>query len=96
MRRVRPVFVKTIPNISEPKMNQTDGSMKSVKAVRVGRMKSNAWTTAIVMLVTPIGTTSVTHQVAARRKRASAALPSLESAKASPCGSTAGPGVGAK
>jgi len=95
-RRVRPVLVKTIPKMSEPMMNHTDGSMKSVKASRAGRMRNRAWTTAIAMPVTPIGMTSDTHQVAARRNRPSAALPSRVSANEAPRGSTAGSGTGAK
>ncbi len=91
-RRVRPVLVKTIPKTSEPKMNQTDGSMKSVNATRAGRIRKSAWTTPMAMLVTPIGITSVTHQVAARKKSASAAFPSRVRGKAWPCGSRAGSG----
>ena len=74
MRRVRPVLVKTMPITSEPKMNHTEGSMKSVKATRGSRIRNRAWITPIRMLVTPMGMTSKTHQVAARKNRARAAL----------------------
>ena len=89
-------MVNTIPIIRDPKMNHTDGSKKSVNASRAGRMRKRAWTTPMVMLVTPMGTTSVTHQVAAKKKSAKAAFPSLLSRKASPMGSTASGGEGAK
>lgn len=89
-RRVKPVFVKTMPIISEPKMNQTDGSMKSVKAWRAGRIKNTAWTAPMAMAVIPMGTTSVIHQVAARRNSARAALPSWLKTKAFPSGLIAG------
>ena len=38
MRRVSPVTENTSPIMIEPKMNQTDGSKKSVKANSAGRM----------------------------------------------------------
>ncbi len=77
-------------------MNQTDGSMKSVNAVRAGRIRKMAWITPMAMAVTPMGMTSVIHQVAAKRKRPRAIFPSGVSGNASPVGSTAGPGFGAK
>ena len=89
MRLVRPVRVKTMPMTRDPKMNHTDGSMKSVNAVRAGRIRNRAWTVPIATAVTPMGTTSETHQVRASRKRPSEALPSRESAKCLPAGSTA-------
>ncbi len=78
-----------MPMTSEPKMNITDGSMKSLKAIFAGRIRNNAWTTPITRLVTPIGMTSNTHQIPASRNRAMAALPSRVSGKRSPAGSTA-------
>jgi hypothetical protein len=41
-RRVRPVLVKTAPTTREAKMNMTDGSMKSLKAVLAGRIRKKA------------------------------------------------------
>ena len=73
--------MNTIPITSEPMMNQTDGSMKSPKATFAGRMSSRAWTTPMAMAVTPMGTTSKTHQTRARPKRAIEALPSRVRAK---------------
>jgi len=93
-RRVRPVLVKTMPMASDPKMNQTDGSRKSVKTVRGARIMNSTWMTATMMLVTPIGITSNTHQVAVRRNSPSAAFPSRVSGKDSPLGSTASPQAG--
>jgi hypothetical protein len=43
-----PTLVKTMPMIREPKMNSTEGSMKSLKAALAGRMKNRAWTTPMV------------------------------------------------
>jgi len=77
-------------------MNQTDESMKSVKATRAGRIKNSACMTPMTIAVTPIGTTSVTHQVAAKRNNASAALPSRVKIERSPLGSTASGQAGEK
>ena len=84
-----PVFVNTIPITSEPKMNHTEGSMKSVKATFGSRMRKSACTTPMAIAVTPMGITSKIHHVAARRKRASEAFPSRESENAFPSGSIA-------
>ena len=77
-----------MPITIEPKMNHTDGWKNSLKAssapligccspttMMSGRIRNSAWTTAMVMLVTPIGTTSKTHQTAASRNSPRAALP---------------------
>ena len=68
MRLVRPVRVNTMPMTREAKMNQTDGTMKSEKASLAGRTRKSAWRMPIMMLVTPMGTTSKTHQMPASRK----------------------------
>ena len=78
-----------MPMTIEPKMNHTEGSMKSLKATLGSRMRNNAWTTAMSTLVTPIGTTSKTHQREAKRNNPIAALPSGERGKALPAGSMA-------
>ena len=70
-------------------MNQTDGSMKSVNAVFAGRIRNSACTTPMAIAVTPMGTTSNTHQIRASMNRPMAALPSRLSTKCSPAGSTA-------
>ena len=87
IRRVSPVLVKTMPNMSDPRMNQTEGSKKSVNATLAGRMRRIAWMTPIAMLVTPMGTTSLIHQAAAKRKRAMAAWPSGVRGNSRPWGS---------
>ena len=63
--------------------------MKSVNALLAGRIKNNTWSTPMVKLVTPMGMTSVIHQVAARRKIAMAPLPATVRVKVLPSGSTA-------
>ena len=88
-RLVSPVFVNTRPITTEAKINSTEGSMKSLKATFAGLIRKSACRMPIARLVTPIGTTSKTHQVPARRKTASAPLASLERAKCFPSGSIA-------
>ena len=70
-------------------MNITDGSIKSLKVFFAGRIKNKHCTTPIVKLVTPIGTTSKTHQIPANRNKAKAAFPSLVRVNCSPLGSIA-------
>ena len=89
MRLVRPVFVKTRPITTEAKMNRTDGSMKSLNASSGVRIKNRAWSTPIAMLVTPMGSTSNTHQVPASMNTANAPLASRLRGKCLPMGSTA-------
>ena len=74
----------------EPKMKSTLGSMKSLKASLAGRTKKSTCKTPMVRLVTPMGTTSNTHQVAASKKTAKEPFPSGDKAKAFPLGSIAG------
>jgi hypothetical protein len=91
-----------MPITTEPKMNHTEGWKNSLNAssapwiglgsptsITSGRIRNSAWTTAMVMLVTPIGTTSNTHHTAASRNIPSAAFPWALSWKASPVGSMA-------
>ena len=59
-------------------------------------MKNSAWMMPIMIEVTPIGTTSVTHQVAASPNRAMASCPRLPSTNTLPLGSTASGHVGQK
>ena len=73
----------------EPKMNRTEGSMKSLKATSGLRIRNIAWATPMAMPVTPIGNTSKIHQVAARAKTARAPLPSADRVKCLPIGSIA-------
>ena len=61
----------------------------NLNATFAGLIMKRACITPIRMLVMPIGTTSKTHQVPARRKSAIAAFPSFESGKCVPSGSTA-------
>ena len=75
MRFVRPDLAKAIPMVSAPTMNQTDGSMKSVKAERASRIWNSAWMTPIAIAVTPTGRTSNTHQIAASTNRPIASRP---------------------
>ena len=82
-------MVNTRPITIEAKMNMTEGSMKSLKATLAGRIRNRACSTPIIRLVTPMGTTSKTHQVPASRKIASAPLPSRVSSKCLPTGSMA-------
>ena len=96
MRLVRPVLVKAMPIIMAPKMNITEGSMKSRKASLAGRMANSAWKTPMAMAVTPMGMTSNTHQMPAIKNSPMAALPSGESAKCLPAGSMASAQGGAK
>ena len=56
----------------DPKINQTDGSIKSLNAIFAGRIKKIACRTPIVILVAPIGITSNVHHVAANTKSANA------------------------
>jgi hypothetical protein len=63
--------------------------MKSVKAVLAGLMKNRTCITPMARLVTPMGTTSDIHQVAASRKMAMAPLPWTLREKDFPVGSTA-------
>ena len=72
----KPVLVNTRPMTIDPIMNQTDGSIKSVNATREFLIKNSDWTTAMVILVTPMGITSNIHHVAARKNNPSAAFPS--------------------
>ena len=95
-RLVRPVVEKLAPINREPKMNHTEGSMKSVIATRGSRISQRDWNTAMAMAVTPTGTTSKTHQMPAKRNRPRAACPSLESAMDWPAGSTVSGKEGAK
>ncbi len=82
-------MVKTRPIMIEAKMKSTEGSMKSLKATLAGRMRNRAWSTPMARLVTPMGTTSKTHQVPASRKTARAPLASRLSSKCLPLGSMA-------
>ena len=63
--------------------------MKSVNAFCAGRIKNRTCKTPMVKLVTPMGTTSKTHQVPPRRNTASAPLASLLKIKCFPVGSIA-------
>ena len=80
----------------EPKMNMTDGSMKSRKASLAGRIRNKAWNTPMAMAVTPMGITSNTHQMPAIRNRPMAALPCGERWKSLPAGSMASGQAGMK
>ena len=75
-RLVSPVLVNTSPIMIEAKINMTEGTIKSVKASRAGRIRNMACRTPMARLVTPMGTTSKTHQVAASRNTAMAPLAS--------------------
>ena len=78
-----------MPMTTEPKMNSTDGSMKSLKAAAGLRMRNRAWRVPINRLVTPMGTTSKIHQVAATANTARAPLAWVLRTKCSPLGSMA-------
>lgn len=73
----------------EPKMNITEGSMKSRKASLAGRIRKRAWNTPIAMAVMPTGMTSKTHQMPAIRNNPMAALPWGLREKTLPAGSMA-------
>ena len=85
-RRVRPVLANAMPISSEPTMNHTEGSMKSVNAVRESRISHTDWTMPITMAVMPTGMTSNTHHRLASRNRPRAAWPSRPSTTARPSG----------
>jgi len=69
---VSPVLVKTSPITVDEKMNMTEGPIKSLKATLAGRIRYRAWSTPMARLVTPMGTTSKTHQAPANRNTANA------------------------
>ena len=62
-------------------MNMTEGAIISLKAASAGRIRNTACIRPINSEVTPMGTTSKTHQVPAKRNMARAPLPSVVSLK---------------